>query len=568
MKTLYQSLIDYDMALLKAIAECRAIAISPLNQAEAVKQLTETLLSPATIAITLTDLTEAELEALQFLWQYKGQAESGRFSQQFGTIRPMGAARLERERPWQTPENGAEGLWYKGFIYKAFQVTDHGSVEMVYIPKDLLPLLKLHHLEPATDIFTMPSLPSPPTIINVEGRWRENIFSLLVSLQTKVIRWPLTKGEELDDLAAGLLSPLAVTLPTQIEIPFLLHLAKQAELIRVQQGQLKPNREVVKLWLQADEKQQIQFFQHLWRTDGTWNDLAHVGGLVPPTVGWQNDPVATRAKILGHLAKLTPGHWVSLDDFVTTIRRFDPNFQRPDGDYNSWYIQHEHGDFLMGFANWERVEGQLLRYQITHLLAWLGVVDLGVASPKDKPQSFRVTPSGQLFLSNLTATPPPIFSWRNAEKVDVPLRVGTNFQVHVPAKCNLYDRFQLARCANLDRRGHDQTSYYLTPVSISRALQNGITIEQITAFLTRASHQQVPHQVLETLQTWAARQGSARLEQVFLLHLKTPDVVHELRQHAMLAPLLGETISPTTILVAAQYAPQVQRLLTELGYVR
>ena len=123
MKSLYQSLIDYEMALLKAIANCRDVPLATPSKNEAVELLADALLSPTTIAITLTDLSKAEKEALQFLVDNEGQIESPRFTRQYGVIRPMGSARLERERPWQNPVNPAEGLWYRGLIFKAFQIT-------------------------------------------------------------------------------------------------------------------------------------------------------------------------------------------------------------------------------------------------------------------------------------------------------------------------------------------------------------------------------------------------------------------------------------------------------------
>ncbi len=575
MKTLYQSLVDYEISLLKAIADCRAISINSLNQAEVVKQLTEALLSPTRMAIALADLPKAEIEALQFLWQSKGQVESGRFSQLYGLIRLMGAARLERERPWQKPENPAEGLWYKGFIYKAFQVTDHGGVEMIYIPKDLLPLLRTQAIAFADEqsapspsaTFTLSAILPPLIIVKVEGRLRENIFSLLVSLQTKPIRWAPSKEDELDTLAAVLLPPLITAWSSKSELIFLLHLAKQANLIKVEQNQLKPNREATRTWLQAPESQQIQFLQHSWQTDATWNDLGHVAELLPPPVGWQNDPLLARTKILGYLLRLAEINWFAMHDFISAIKRTEPNFQRPDGDYNHWYIQNERGDFLMGFANWDKIEGQLIHYLLTNPLAWLGIVEVGANSLKDKLTSFRVTPSGEIFLKNQAETIPSLLNSQGEESDVCGIQVGTNFQVVVSANGNLYDRFQLARFANLDRREQEQTRYYLTPTSISRAIQHGITPDQITAFLTRASHHQAPTEVLETLQIWAARPGTVRLEQVVLLHLHHADLVEELYQHASLRPLLGERINPTTILVASHDVPMLQRLLTEFGYL-
>ena len=108
MKTLYHSLIDYEMSLLQAIAERRGVPIATPSKPETVELLTEALLSPTDIAITLTDLSPAEQEAFWFVLENGGQVEGPRFTRQYGAVRPMGAARLERERPWENPANPAE----------------------------------------------------------------------------------------------------------------------------------------------------------------------------------------------------------------------------------------------------------------------------------------------------------------------------------------------------------------------------------------------------------------------------------------------------------------------------
>jgi len=177
MKNLRHSLIDYEMAMLKAIADCRAVPLTTANHGEVVNQLTQALRSPADTAIVFDDLSEPEKEALQFIVEQGGQVEAPRFTRQYGTVRPMGPARLERERPWQSPDNPTEGLWYRGLIIKAFHVTEQGGQEVVYIPTDLLPLLKPKS-PPANPAKTLKvaSIPAPAVPVSGHNRLRENMF--------------------------------------------------------------------------------------------------------------------------------------------------------------------------------------------------------------------------------------------------------------------------------------------------------------------------------------------------------------------------------------------------------
>lgn len=579
MKTLYQSLLDYEMALLKAIAACRSVTLTTPNHAEAVQQLSEALLSPAKTAITLADSSEAEVEALQFLVTHQGQADSGAFTRQYGPIRAMGGAKLEREQPWFNPVSPVEGLWYKGFIYKTFRVTDRGGTEFIYIPHDLLPLLQVHltklapttpDVAPSTTTFKLAPQSPPNKIVATSGRLRENMFSLLITLQTQPVHrstdGPLS-SETKAHLRQALLPPLPTTSDPTTELDFLLHLSRHHDLVVDQTSELTLNRHVARTWLKLTEAAQVYALQQCWFNDKLWNDLWHVPTLFPQPTGWSNDPLIARQKILGCLTELAPQEWFTIKEFVTTIKQVEPDFQRPQGDYSSWYIQDEAGNFLMGFANWHKVEGALIQYLLTELLPWLSIVDLGLTTA-GQPYSFRVTVAGQRFLQTITqpsATPPP--TTPPGDESSPGLQISPDFKVQLPADINLYDRFQLARFAQLDQRTANTISYQITPRSITQARQNGITIDQIMAFLKRVSNHQLPPIVAEGLQNWANRWGTIRLQEVVLLHLNRPELAPELRQYPDLEPLLENMLDSQTIVVSAAHAATVRHLLAELGYL-
>ncbi len=574
MKTLYQSLLDYEPALLKGIAASRAIPLAMANQAQIIQRLVEALLSPAALAIVLAELSNEERAALQLLVNHGGKIEAARFARDYGHIRPMGPARLEREQPWRQPVNPAESLWYKGLIYKAFQLTPEGNLEMVYIPGDMLPLMQLSPPAPAStppglDRLQVALAPAPQFSRSGEGRLRENLFSVLVYLQITPVR--LEKTPKTGLAVYPYLSPkdrralLEVLLPgpaPEAELEFLLHLGQRAGFLTIKHGRFKPERDPTRAWLQSHPQAQVQQLQNTWRADPGWNELWHTPGLAPQPTGWENSPLRARSKILDYLAQAAASteEWLSLSDFIAAIKRTEPDFQRPDGNYESWYIYTPQGQPLMGFAHWDDVEGALIRYLITHILWWLGVVELGAAAASDPPAAFRITPSGRRFLHNQTEPA--------AAESKIPLlRVDTNFYAVVPARASLYDRFQLARFAQLERREPERAVYRISQASVSRALKNGVAADQITTFLARATHNQTPLKVIETVLAWGARQNTARLEPVTLLRLSQPELLTELRQHPSLGRCLGEVINPTTIVIPADKVAEVRRLLTELGYL-
>jgi hypothetical protein len=449
------------------------------------------------------------------------------------------------------------------------QITPAGSKEIIFVPEDLLPLLTNSGLsgtapETTSDSLSVPLAPIPAVTLSGEDRLRENIFNLLVYLQTTPVRLQrdTISLNDKQALIEILLPSLVPDYSPPAELDFLLHLAQRADLLETPHGRLKPDRDPVRAWLQASPPEQSRTLQNTWRADPTRNDLWHVPGLVPQPTGWENSPMLARSKILNFLAELeaAPNTWYAIADFVSTIKRVDPDFQRPSGDYNSWYIQDADGQSLMGFENWDNVEGRLIHHLLTHILPILGIVDLGSSTESNQPTSFSITAQGKDFLDGREIPAEPSTQSRY-------LRIDTNFSVQVLPDTSLHDRFQLARFAALEQRETDHIVYRITQASVGKALRNGVTAEQMAAFLSRATNNRTPLKVVETLRTWGQRQDTARVEQATLLRLKDEHLVDELRENRALQPLLGEVIGPKTILIPIKNVAEVRRILMELGYL-
>jgi hypothetical protein len=125
----------------------------------------------------------------------------------------------------------------------------------------------------------------------------------------------------------------------------------------------------------------------------------------------------------------------------------------------------------------------------------------------------------------------------------------------------------LARFAELVQREENRVVYHITQASVGQALRNGVTSDQMVAFLARVTNNQTPLKVVETLRTWGTRQGTAYLERTTLLRFKHESQVDEICQNPQLKPLLGEVIGPKAILVPSENTLEVRRILIELGYL-
>jgi hypothetical protein len=563
MKTLKQSLIDFDSSMLNAIASRRGLLLESSNKNEVIDHLIDAMLSPINLALAIDEMTIDEQAALNFVIKQGGQVEAARFIRQFGAIRPMGPARLEREQPWQTPINPAEGLWYSGLIFRAFQVREIGGTEFFYIPSDLFPLMQdsvAAQASVTTPPQTLSSAPIPTNVLTSAGRLRENFFSLLVYLQTHPVR--KERNGELSATDTEALHTCVLPPPPFVanELDFLLHVGLRTSLLTIMHGKLRPNRVAARNWLQTTPTQQDWQLQNGWRADPGWNDLWQIPDLFPQPTGWENSPLRARSKILAFLDQLPANTWFYINDFVAYIKETEPDFQRPDGDYTSWYIKDSQGALLMGFEHWDTIEGNLIKFIITNILFSLSTVDLGSGALNEKPTHFRVTEAGNRFLAG--AKPDTAI-----QSLPAPFRVDEKSRVRVPAHANLLDRFQVARFAVLSQREENRTIYLISQASVSRALQNGVTHDQITAFLNRVTNNQIPLKVIEQLRRWGTRLGTARLENVALLRVAEPQMLTEIQQIPEIAHLLGEILGTTAIIVPDKNVAIVRKTLREHGYL-
>jgi hypothetical protein len=293
-----------------------------------------------------------------------------------------------------------------------------------------------------------------------------------------------------------------------------------------------------------------------WRDDPGWNDLSHVPTLVLEDTGaWHNDPVLARQAVVRHLTACSPETWYGIDEFIAEIKRIDPDFQRPGGDYTAWYIRRTGSDeFLSGFETWDTVEGALIRYIMTSPMSWLGLIDCGAASADELPSTFCVTHPGAVFLD--LAEPA-------SELAPELLALQPDFAILVPAG-RRYERFQLARVASWVKTG-DVYVYRLTPHSLAHAREQGITATRVLEFLERVTSAPVPRFFEAALTRWEARGGEAQLEQAVLLRIASQELMDQVIDSPWAGPLIRERLGPTAAVVLSADWPRLVTALARLG---
>jgi hypothetical protein len=556
MYRLHRFLVDYDMAMLRALAQKRGATLSTNRQVEAVNQLATALLDPLSVRTALAQLGQEGLEALETLLANGGRMRAPQFGRRFGQIRPTGPGRLERDASWQDPANPAEELWYAGLIFRAFHDDKGGPGEFIFVPDDLRPLLPQPQIDPPA--FTLTSVPSPAQPADHGQALVHDMFAYLAYLQNHDVR-PYADGR----LGQRDLAALRESLVDNggRRLVFLRHLAEQMGFASRQDEHLRLEAAAVKRWLTAAPARQLAALQGAWRDDRVWNDLCHVPALVcDQETTWRNEPLATRQAILALLARCPLDEWWPLASFIAAVKETHPDFQRPDGDYTNWYIRDAaSGTYLSGFESWDQVEGAFITDLLAGPLHWLGIV--AISADENGPICCLTDPGARLLglaEDEAESLPPP------------PIIVYPDFRVEVPAPVNLYVRFQLERFA--DPMGPsvniaEPCIYRLTVAGLGRALARAIRIEQVQAFLQQASEGSVPANVTGQLQMWAGRFGQAQLEEIALLRLKSERAMKEISVLPETRSLIGQVLSPTSALVRKQDIPRLRNALRALGYL-
>ncbi len=544
MRTLRQCLFDYDLALLRVIAAQWSVELSTNRHDDAVDVLILRLSDRVAQAELWSCLPEDERRALSTLLSAGGSLPAGAFIRRFGDIRPMGPGRLERERPWESPVSIAETLWYRGLIFKAFDQGPGEMQEVVFVPPELQVMVENSEM-PQEKIAPVPA---PQTQKQAGTELADDVCSFLAFIHATAVN--ATPGRSLPERHARTLAR-QLRDEDSIRLDLLIHLAAQLSLVKPDTAPLRPDPQTATAWLQSHTFRQLRALYESWRDSAGWNDLWRVPTLrCEDTGSWHNDPLASRRVVLDTLAKLEPGAWYRVQDFVAAIHQTSPDFERPGGDYDTWYIRDEAtNQYLRGFGSWDQVEGALLRFILGGPLHWLGVVDTDVDG-----KAFCVTGIGYWLLRQGDAPT----SSEGATFV-----VRADGQVDVSAS-RRYERFQLARVAEWVASGETYT-YRITPSSLERAKAQRITPERIIEFLERTSGVPAPESLSGALRRWGTRGTEAWMQQAVVLRVARPELLDQLAESPQTRKYVRETVSSTVALVAPRDWPEMLAALLEMG---
>jgi hypothetical protein len=558
MPTLVRAFVDYDLDLLKVIADQWDIDLAASDRGVAAEELAAALAQRDSVSTMWSHLSEDEHQALYDLIIHEGRIPFAHFTRRYGEIRPMGPARREREKPWLSPVGIAEALYYRGLIARAFEQTPVGAQEHIVIPSDILEYLP----QPEPGMITAaPGNPvAPPR--RIEGGQSSiaddaaTLLAFLLVRNANAREWITAEPVERIDRHLRRTSPGYRTMLTSL----LYDLGLIADEEFLTQVSTVVNKDMSRPWLEAPRLHQLRSLAEAWVISATWNDLMFTPGLDADR--WPNDPRLARQVIIETLQNVPAEIWWSTDSLVEYIKETNPDFQRPGGDYASWYLRDSYtGEILHGFEYWDYIEGGLIRFILEGPMRWLGLV-------RSAPGAFLLTPLGLALVRNE--------NWPSEADPGGRVSIDEQGVVSIPAKVGRYERVQVARFTawmtppsiSVDRPDRDLSGegvylYRLTPQALSRVSDEGISIpSHILPFLQRLSGQNLPANVVKMLEAWHTRPGEVVIQDAVILAARDISVYERIRSNARISRWLGQQVGPQA------YAVQRENLAPLLNAIR
>ncbi|MEO8607005.1 MAG: hypothetical protein ABI690_03950 [Chloroflexota bacterium] len=562
MRNLQQSLKeDADAGLLPTLAKVWRVSITGLDVPASIPVISAAMLDAAKAEAVWDALSDEQHGAMQMLAGSGNKMAKAMFTRVFGDIRKLGAAQIERENPLANPTSIAEGLYYRGLIAEAFEQADTGPRVVVYVPDDLAQILPMRktsysNLKDAAPAQTVGEIPTVEALEDVQDIQQadtsvvDDMTTLLAYLQ---LNGPLLDG---DNLAVGDRTAIQGFLlkPSDERVMFLFSVGVSADLIDVQAGKASPKRAEARRWLSASRATQVQNLAEGWRGSILYRDLWHVIGLHPDPGGEldEYDAAVARGNVLELMGNLVPKQeWWSLDSFIWAVKESDPDFQRPGGDYDSWYIRNDEDEYLKGFESWDAVEGALLEFYATGPMHWLGLADLG-------EDAARLTAYGRAFLGQVP--------WPTPADPEDKITVKDDGTLMISRKMARVDRFQAARFTTWVSAG-DPYVYKLDAAGIQRAAEQGINTGHIASFISRAlGDAPVPPLITQLLENWrSGPAASVSMEKLMVLRTTAPETLDQILDAPALRRYLGARLGPMAVIVRGGQWDALRGALGEQG---
>lgn len=536
MPDLFQTLRTTDLDFVQRLARSWKLDLEAREFAAARDEFIRLVKGRDLFEEIIAALPERASAAWEYLIAHKGQESWSIFTRQFGELRVFGTAKRVREEPDLHPNSATEELWYRGLIGRAFLNHPPATQEYIYIPDEFL-------------AFVQPA----------QGNDNRIELRPAVALEKKLIS--PASDRILDDIT-DLLAALRMGRPLQSVFSahseayqhFVTSLLLETGLLT---STLTPDATRLKDFLARPRGETLLELFQIWIKSNRINDLRMLPGLLFEG-NWSNDPLAARGLVISTLRKTDPKTWWSSSAFIGQVKEKQPDFQRPAGDYDSWFIRdaatNEH---LHGVQYWDRIEGTLLHYLLSGPMRWLGVIDLALSDKGSRFTAFKLSAIGADMLEDRAPS--------SCKAEDGILVISSDGILHVPANTPRAIRYQVARFSSLLPGESSERKYRITPAALEAASGQGLKVTHLLQLFQQAKVKDLPPNLVQQMERWEKYGAEASIEQVLLLRLSRPELLPLLQKNSRASQCIASVLNNQAILLKPGKVEQMRQSLAELG---
>jgi hypothetical protein len=548
MPDLSQCLSAQDMGFIRIVADLWGIELQAPGIDQGAATLEAYILDAEQVTEMMSSLPGEARTAVHDLQSNAGRKPWAQFVRRYGQLREMGPGRRDRERPYLDPVSTTEVLWYRSLIARDFFETPVGLEEFAYIPDDILQLLSSQGRYKKEGLGRPARRAEYAKIFLSSDRILDFACTLLAGLRSGL------SNEHLLMHWRGVIPRIDPPSPEILGV-----LLRSAGLLDEHDD---PITEPVRVFLEMNRREALSLLMNNWMKSPDFNDLRLMPGLTAEGE-WVNDPLPTRMSILEMISAVPGNTWWSLPAFLDSVREEHPDFQRPSGDYDSWFLRDSlSGEYLRGFKHWDAIDGALIHFVITGMLHWLGITDLAAPEFKEDQTTTRV------IAFRLSKWSIRLLNGQTPEEESnekSPLKVRSDGRIYAPRLTPRSVRYQVARFTDWEPQKDDGYLYKITSASLERARQQGLKVSHILALLNRHSPA-VPPSLERALNRWQERGVEAKFESVTVLRVTHPEILKSLKR-SKAARFLGDPLGTTSVIIKPGGAEKIRFALVEMGFL-
>lgn len=423
---------------------------------------------------------------------------------------------------------------------------ESGKARSLIVPRDILaPRRPPRDAPPPLEPVAATPLPRPT--YPYSAAW--DLLTILQRLTQRTLEWR-DGDEERNATAARRLAPalwgglIDTSRARQGYIPFLLALALDEGLVRIEEERYAENGTALEAWRGRPFPEQTRALLRRWRRAPDWPEASSQEDLQLANVEWPG----AREAILAELRACAVGTWYAVATLALRIARLRQGLLG--GSFSAARASGPAGTR-------EEVTAAAVEVILQGALVPLGLLAEGTHTRGAREeQAVALTAVGAWLLGQ--GEEPP-----SAPRGDRPLTVGTDFEILLlqPAPRRVWALGAIADLVRLDTA----STYRLSEGSVRRGLAVGLTAAQIIALLERGGRAPLPQNVAFTVAEWLRGHAGIRLARALILRPDDPATVERvLLALARLSGVAPETLADGRLLLTLAADSDTAAVLTAL----